>query len=177
MNNNFYMFQPTWLHIINNWGCHLFHTGFSLLFYLFHTNSLSLCVLFFTSTRKEKQTVKWGALDLFLIYFMISYLTAMTQSFDTQNLWHCALILLIKKTCNFWSLLFLVFFKTANMKSCNFRNGVTWSYTLFKAHSSFSILYSTNSRTYELLEHQKLDKMIFQQPEHPICTRNNSYNS
>ena len=27
-----YMFKSTWLHIINNWGWHLYHTGFSLLF-------------------------------------------------------------------------------------------------------------------------------------------------
>ena len=31
-------------------------------------------------------TVKWGDLDLFLVYFMISYPTAATQPLDTQNL-------------------------------------------------------------------------------------------
>lgn len=33
------MFLPTWLYIVNNWDCHLFHTGFSLS--LFQTNFLS----------------------------------------------------------------------------------------------------------------------------------------
>ena len=54
-------------------------------------------------------TIKWGDFDLFLIYFMISYLTATTRPFDTQNLRHCALTLLIKKTHDFWSPSFLVF--------------------------------------------------------------------
>ena len=31
-------------------------------------------------------TVKWGDLDLVLLYFMISYLTATTQPLDTQNM-------------------------------------------------------------------------------------------
>ena len=48
-------------------------------------------------------TVKWGDLDLFLVYFMISYLTATTQPPDTQNIWHCVLTLLIKKTRDFRS--------------------------------------------------------------------------
>ena len=40
---------------------------------------------------------------------MISYLTAATQPLDSQNIWHCALTLLIKETRNFWSPSFLVF--------------------------------------------------------------------
>ena len=68
-------------------------------------------------------------------------------------------------------------FKTVNMRSRNFRNGVTWSYTGYKAHSSCSFPYSCNSRTYELLEHQKEDEMIIQQPEHLICTKKYSYHS
>ena len=48
-------------------------------------------------------------------------------------------------------------FKPVNMRSHNFRNGVTWSYTEYKAHSS-CFHYSCNSRTNELLEHQKLIK-------------------
>ena len=36
--------------------------------------------------QQKVTTVKWGDLDLFLIYFIISYLTATTQPFDTQNL-------------------------------------------------------------------------------------------
>ena len=55
-------------------------------------------------------------------------------------------------------------FKPADMRSCNSWNEVTWTYTGFKAHSNGSFLYSGNSRTsYELLEPQKLEKMIFQQ--------------
>ena len=48
-------------------------------------------------------------------------------------------------------------FKPANMRSCNFRNGLTWPYTGYKAHSSCFFPYSCNSRTNELLllEHQK----------------------
>ena len=56
------------------------------------------------------------------------------------------------------------------MRSRNFRNGVVWSYTGYEDHSSCSFLYSGN-RTNELLEHKKLDQMIFQKPEHSICTK------
>ena len=49
-------------------------------------------------------------------------------------------------------------FKPVNMRSRNFRNGVTWSYTGYKAHSSSFFLYSCNSRTNELLEHQNKTK-------------------
>ena len=62
------------------------------------------------------------------------------------------------------------------MRSRNFRNGVAWSYTGYEAHSSCSFLYRC-SRTNELLEHQKLDQMIFQKPEHSICTKKYSYRS
>ena len=55
------------------------------------------------------QKVPWDDLDLFLVYFKISYLTATTQPLDTQNIWHCALPLLIKKTCDFRLPSFLVF--------------------------------------------------------------------
>ena len=41
------------------------------------------------------------------------------------------------------------------MRSRNFRNGVTWSYTEYEAHTSCCFLYSRNGRTNELLEHQK----------------------
>ena len=46
---------------------------------------------------KNKDTIKQGDLDLFLVYFMISYLTATTQPLDNQNIWHCVLTVLIKK--------------------------------------------------------------------------------
>ena len=62
------------------------------------------------------------------------------------------------------------------MRSRNFRNGVAWSYTGYEAHSSYSFLYSCN-RTNELLEHQKLDQVIFRKPEHSICTIKYSYRS
>ena len=49
-------------------------------------------VLTFTSN-----TLEWGDLDLFLVYFMISYVTATIQLLDIQNVWHWVLTLLIKK--------------------------------------------------------------------------------
>ena len=61
------------------------------------------------------------------------------------------------------------------MRSPNFRNGVTWSYTGYKAHFNCSLLYHHNTRTNELLKHQKWDKLIFQQPEHLICTKKYLY--
>ena len=66
-------------------------------------------------------------------------------------------------------------FKPVNMRSPNFRNGVTWSYTGYKAHFNCSLLYHHNTRTNELLKHQKWDKLIFQQPEHLICTKKYLY--
>ena len=97
----------------------------------------------------SKATIKWGDLDLFLVYFMISYLTAATQPLGTHNILHCVITLVSS------------LFKPVNMRSCNFKNGVTWSY----------------SRANEVFEHQKLDQMIFQQPEHSICIKKYSYRS
>ena len=112
-------------------------------------------------------------MDLFLAYFMISQLTATTEPLDTENIWHWVLTLLIKKA-KFQITLISSLFKPVNMRSRNFRNGVAWSYTGYEAHSSCSFLYRC-SRTNELLEHQKLDQMILQKPEHSICTKKYSY--
>ena len=84
--------------------------------------------------------IKWGDLDLFLVYFMILCLTATTQLPDTQNLWHCTLTLSIRKIHNFWSSSFLVFLVTT-MRNWYSRNGVTWSYTGLEAHFTFFILW------------------------------------
>ena len=51
-------------------------------------------------------------MDLFLVYFMITYLTATTQPLGTHNILHCVLTLLIKKTRNFQLPSFLVFLET-----------------------------------------------------------------
>ena len=51
---------------------------------------------------------------LFLVYFMISYLTATTQPLDTQNVWQCALAHLF------------VFKKKQSL--------ITFIYSLFKDH-------------------------------------------
>ena len=72
-----------------------------------------------------------------------------------------------------------LFKPAANMRrSRNFRNGVLgpilWIQSSFQL---FLVLSSGNSWTYKLLEHQKLAKMISQQPEHSICTRKYSYHS
>ena len=50
----FYMLEPTWLHIISNWGSHLFHTGIFSLLRLFHISSISLWVLFHREYEKWK---------------------------------------------------------------------------------------------------------------------------
>ena len=84
--------------------------------------------------------------------------------------------LLIKKNTQFLITLVSSLFKPLNMRSPNFRNGVTWSYTGYKAHFSCSLLYHHNDSTNKLLEHQKWDKMIFQQ-QHSICTKKYSYHS
>ena len=110
-----------------------------------------------------KQLIQTLDLDLFLVYFMISYLTATTQPLNTEEYmalcplsWLKKHIILIILVCSL--------FKPVKMRSCNFRNGVTWSYTEYEAHSSCCFHYTCNSRTNELLEHQKLNQMIFQQP-------------
>ena len=46
---------------------------------------------------------KMGWLEPIFGIFDISYLTGTTQPLDTQNIWHCALTQLIKKTRNFRS--------------------------------------------------------------------------
>ena len=119
-----------------------------------------VCGFFSVSILIACATIKWGDLDLFLVYFMVSYSTATIQPLHTQ--------FFIKKCDPFSSL-----FKPAN-RSHDFRNGVTWSYTGLEAHSSCSFVYSCNSRS---IMEEKLDKMIFQQSEHPICTRKYSYHS
>ena len=48
-----------------------------------------------------KADVKQQEINLFLVYFMISYLTATTQPLDNQNIWQCVLTVLIKKTCEY----------------------------------------------------------------------------
>ena len=99
---------------------------------------------------------------------MISYLTATIQPFDIQNLWYCALTLLIKKSYDFWSPSFLVFLSLQ-----------TWEVTISEMGWLGPILDSKLIPVVHivLLEHQKLDKMILQQPEYAICTRKYSYNS
>ena len=54
----FCMFQPTWLHITNNWGCHLFHAGFiSLDFTICFLLVLSHCAFCFIVSKEKK---KWN---------------------------------------------------------------------------------------------------------------------
>ena len=55
------------------------------------------------------------------------------------------------------------------MRSCYFRNGVTWSYTKFEAHFTFFFLYTGSiADDMKLPKHQKFDKMIFQHSENLI---------
>ena len=77
--------------------------------------------LYFRIFTKQYQSVKTiyfqiyfitengDVLDIFLVYFKISYLTATTQPLDIENIWHCALTLLTRKTFAFWLHSFLVF--------------------------------------------------------------------
>ena len=53
----FFMFEPTWLHIINNWGCHLF---FSWVIYTicFVLRSSALWCVFFNANTSNKKIKK-----------------------------------------------------------------------------------------------------------------------
>ena len=86
-------------------------------------------------------TAKWCDLDLFLflVYLMISYHNATTQPLDTQNIYDIVPSLFWLKTCHFLSPTFLVSYKPATMRSCNFRNGVNWSWIWSPFHFSLSL--------------------------------------
>ena len=104
-------------------------------------------------------TIKWGNLDLFLVYFMISYLRI--YHIVTSVSW-------LKKKCNFQSPLLLVFISLqtweVNMSEMRWLDP-----TLQLKIIPLVTFFTANGRTYTLLEHQKLDKMIFQQLQHSIC--------
>ena len=68
----------------------------------------------FLTQDRGTENVKLGDLALFLVYFMISYLTATTQPLDTQNVWQCALAHLF------------IFKKKQSL--------ITFIYSLFKDH-------------------------------------------
>ena len=106
-----------------------------------------------------------GLKVVWFIYFMISNLTATTQPLDIQNIWRWTYNIydhsLDQK--NTWFSITPVFspFKTANMRSCSFRNEMNWSYIEFQAHFAFSFVYSSNSRTYETIRASKIRQIDF----------------
>lgn len=86
-------------------------------------------------------------MDLFLVYFMISYLIATTESLDTKNIWlHCAFTLSIRKTW-FFPPSHLILFKPAVQAWEIAISEMEWlcPYTQFQVHFIFSFLYSCNS--------------------------------
>ena len=55
-------------------------------------------------------TIRWGWLGpIFVIFHDLLTHCNHLKLLDTQNIWHCALTLLIRKTLDLWSVVFLVF--------------------------------------------------------------------
>ena len=54
VSNIFYMFEPTWLQIINNLGSHLFLTGFSLMLVSYYFSFILRFVLLRVRWKKKK---------------------------------------------------------------------------------------------------------------------------
>ena len=67
------------------------------------------------SSWKKKEGILFTIYFVYCLYTVIWYISWSPNSQQplkhrkTQNIWHCALTLLIRKTLDFWSIMFLVF--------------------------------------------------------------------
>ena len=128
---------------------------------LIYVLSYYICPYIWTSTcwvAWQYGPVKMGWLKSILGIF---YLTATTQLLGIQNIWHWALTHYIAKTLNFKSPLFLVFLSLKTLEVAISELGLLGPILDSKQIPLVPFFYRCNSRTNELLEHQKLDKMIF----------------
>ena len=87
-----------------------------------------------------------------------------------------ALTLLIRKILDFWSVVFLVFLACKHKKLLFQKWGDLVLYWIWSSlHIFLSLQPQKQTKNMKLLKHQKLDKIIFQQSENSVCTRNYSY--
>ena len=119
----------------------------------------------------------WPGPILVIFYDLLPHCNHSTTTWHSEYMALCPYsALLIKKTCNFRSPSFLVFLSLQTWEVAISEMG--WLGPILDMKLiPVVVFFSCNSRANELLERQKLDQMIFQQPEHSICTKKYSYHS